>query len=103
MTSRMYQLHNGRAGAAFAIRVTIHARRDEVVRILNDGTVKIRLTAPPVKGNANQALIEFLAEILEISRSQIEIVAGETGRNKLVSIMDLDAETVQKRIMENMI
>ena len=103
MSSRKFHLHDGKKGSALAIRVTPRARRNEIFGILNDGTVKIRLTSPPVEGKANAALVEFLADILEVPRSRVEIVAGKTGRDKLVSILDLDAETVQKRIIKNMI
>jgi uncharacterized protein (TIGR00251 family) len=99
MSSRQYHLHNGKKGSALAIRVTPRASRNEISEILSDGTVKIRLTAPPVEGKANQALIEFLADVLEVPRARIEIVAGTTGKDKLVSILDLDAETVHERIL----
>lgn len=102
MKSRQYHLHNGQKGSALAIRVTPRASRNEIVEILNDGTVKIRLTAPPVEGKANLALVEFLAEVLGLPSNRIEIVAGATGRDKLVSILDLDTETVHQRILENM-
>lgn len=99
MKSRQYHLHNGQKGSALAIRVTPRASRNEIVEILNDGTVKIRLTAPPVEGKANQALVEFLAEVLGLPANRIEVVAGATGRDKLVSILDLDADTVHQRIL----
>lgn len=102
MKSRPYNLHNGQKGSALAIRVTPRASRNEIVEILNDGTVKIRLTAPPVEGKANQALVEFLADVLELPTNRIEIVAGTTGRDKLVSILDLDAETVHQRILNRL-
>jgi uncharacterized protein len=102
MSSRDYHLHNGRKGSALAIRVTPRASRNEISEILSDGTVKIRLTAPPVEGKANQALIEFLADILEVPRARIEIVAGMTSKDKLVSILDLDAETVHERILRKL-
>ena len=102
MSSRRYHLHNGKKGSALAIRVTPRASRNEISEILNDGTVKIRLTAPPVEGKANQALIEFLADVLEVPRARIEIVAGTTGKDKLVSILDLDAETVHERILRKL-
>ena len=102
MSSRKFHLHNGKKGAALAIRVTPRARRNEIVGILDDGTIKIRLTSPPVEGKANNALVEFLADVLDVPRSRIDIVAGETGRDKLVSILDLDAQTVQKRILQKM-
>ncbi len=103
MTSRQYHLHNGRKGAALAIRVTPRSRRNEVVEVLNDGTVRIRLTAPPAEGKANKALIEFLADILDVPASHIEIVAGASGRDKLVSVLDLDAETVHERILQHLV
>lgn len=102
MKSRKYHLHNGQKGAALAIRVTPRASRNEIVEILSDGTVKIRLTAPPVEGKANLALVEFLAEVLELPANRIEIVAGTTGRDKLVSVLDLDAETVHQRILKRL-
>jgi uncharacterized protein (TIGR00251 family) len=102
MKSRPYHLHNGQKGSALAIRVTPRASRNEIVEILSDGTVKIRLTAPPVEGKANQALVEFLSDVLGLSANRIEIVAGTTGRDKLVSILDLDAETVHQRILNRL-
>jgi uncharacterized protein (TIGR00251 family) len=102
MAPKKYHLHSGQKGSALAIRVTPRASHNEIVEILSDGTVKIRLTAPPVEGKANQALIEFLSDVLDIPTSRIEIVAGENGRDKLVSIMDMDAVSVQQKIIENL-
>jgi hypothetical protein len=102
MPPRQYHIHDAKTGAALAIRVTPRASHNEVSEILNDGTVKIRLTAPPVEGKANEALVEFLSEVLEVPRSRIEIVAGQTGRDKLVSILDLDAQTVHERILRKL-
>lgn len=101
MVSRQYHLHDGKKGAALAIRVTPRASHNEIVEILSDGTVRIRLTAPPVEGKANEALVEFLSKILDVAPSRIEIVAGMTGRDKLVSILDLDAKSVHARILQN--
>ncbi|MEW5872606.1 MAG: DUF167 domain-containing protein [Chloroflexota bacterium] len=100
MTSRQYHLHNGRKGAALAIRVTPRSRRNEIVEVQSDGTIRVRLTAPPVEGEANKALVKFLAEVLEVPPSNIEIVAGASGHDKLVSVLDLDAETVHERILK---
>ena len=101
MNSRKYHLHDGKKGAALAIRVTSGAMKNAVVGVLDDGTVKIQLKSPIKGGDANQVLVEYLAEILEIQWAQIEIVAGESGRDKLVSLLDLDAGTVQRRIIKN--
>lgn len=102
MTSRGFNLHNGKTGSALAIRVTPRSSKNEIAEILSDGTVRVRLTAPPVEGKANAALIEFLSDVLNVSRSKIDIVAGINGRDKLVTILDLDAETVHDRIMKNL-
>ncbi len=102
MERRKFELHDGKRGAALAVRVTPRASRNEVFGILNDGTVKIHLTSPPVEGQANEALLKFLSEVLGVSVSRLDIVAGKTGRDKLVSILDMDAEAVHKRIIKHM-
>jgi uncharacterized protein (TIGR00251 family) len=96
------KLSDGRRGAALAIRVTPRARRDELVEILPDQTVKVRLTAPPVDGEANEALIRFLAGVLDVAPSRVEIVAGFSGRDKLVTIADMGSEEAQARIFRKL-
>src|SRR3990172_13075694 len=93
-------MSEGKHGAALAIRVAPRARKDEIVEILADQTIKIRLAAPPVDGKANKALIEFLAKVLDVPRSRVEIIAGASGRDKLVSILDLDSGEAQARIQK---
>lgn len=99
---RSFKLHDSQSGAAIAVRVTPRASKNEIYQIQDDGTIKIRLTAPPVEGQANQGLIAFLSEILNVRPSQIEIVAGMTGKDKLVTITGLDAATVQTRIIQHL-
>ena len=102
MSQRQFHLHSGQKGAALAIRVTPLSSKNEITEIMNDGTIRIRLTAPPVEGKANDALISFLAEVLDVPRSRIDIVAGVTGRDKLVSILGLDPEAVHSRILSHL-
>jgi len=99
---RRFHLHNGQKGAALAIRVTPRSSKNEITEIMNDGTIRVRLTAPPVEGKANEALVAFLAEVLDIPKSKIEIVAGETGRDKLVSVLGMDAESVHSKILNRL-
>lgn len=99
MESRQFKLHDGRRGAALAVRVTPRASRNEITEIQVDGTVKVRLTAPPVDGDANQALVNFMAEVLGTTPNKIEIVAGLSGKDKLISILDIEKDEVQRRIM----
>lgn len=99
MNSRRFHFHSGKTGAALAVRVTPKASRNKILGVLEDGTVKISLTAPPVDGKANEALVKFLADVLDVPKSNIDIVAGATGRDKLVSIVGLDASAVNDRIL----
>jgi uncharacterized protein (TIGR00251 family) len=99
MTQRNYKLHDGKKGAALAIRVTTRASKNQIVGALSDGTIKVRITAAPVEGQANDELIKYLSDVLDVAKSRIEIVAGETGRDKLVSVLDMDAETLHSKIV----
>lgn len=101
MAPRKYHLHDGGRGAALAVRVTPRASRNEIVGILSDGTVKVHLTAPPLEGRANEALIKFLAKILDVPSSRLEVVAGAAGRDKLISVLGMDADTLHKKIVEH--
>lgn len=100
--AKQHKFSDGRHGAALPVRVTPRASRNEIVEILSDQTVKIRLTAPPVEGKANEELIKFLSDVLGVPKTSMEIVAGATGRDKLVSIMDMPVEEVHKRILAHL-
>ena len=99
MSERKFNLHDGKKGSALAVRVTPRASRNEVVELLDDGTIKIRIAAPPSDDEANETLIEFLSEILGVPKSRLDIVAGVTGRDKLISVVDMDVDTVHQRIL----
>jgi uncharacterized protein (TIGR00251 family) len=100
--ARALQFTDGRKGAALPVRVIPRASRNEIVEVLSDQTVKIRLIAPPAEDQTNQELISFLSEILEMPQNNFEIVAGISGRDKLVSILDVSTEDVHRKIIENL-
>lgn len=102
MTDRKFKLHDGQKGSAIAVRVTPRASRNEIVEVLDDGTIKVRLAAPPTDNEANIALIEFLSEILGVPKSQLDIVAGTAGRDKLISVVNMDVETAHQRILAHL-
>jgi hypothetical protein len=81
-------------GAQFALRVQPRASRTAIAGVIGDA-VKLAITAPPVDGKANQAVIEFLSDLFHVSKGSIEIVSGETGRNKLIAIRGVSAEQVR--------
>ena len=101
MGPRPYHLHDGKKGAALAVRVTPRASKNEIVEILSDWTVKVHLTAPPLEGKANAALLKILADELDISQSRLEVVAGATGRDKLISVLEMDAVTLHLKIVDS--
>ncbi len=102
MSPRNFRLHDGKKGAALAVRVTPRASKNEIIEILSDGTVKVHLTAPPVEAKANEALEKFIADLLDVAPSRVEVVVGNTGRDKIVSVMDMDSDTLHKKIVENL-
>jgi uncharacterized protein YggU (UPF0235/DUF167 family) len=99
VTVRRFKLHDGKRGAAITVRLTPRARRTEFSGILRDGTLRVRVAASPEGGAANVALVDFLSQVLDVEGGRIEIVAGEEGLDKIVSILDMRAEEAQRRIL----
>jgi uncharacterized protein (TIGR00251 family) len=89
---------DAKQGAAFTVKIVPKANKTEIVGIQSDGTIKIRLMAPPVEGQANTELIKFLAQFFEVGTDEIEIVAGLDSRNKLVSVYNVAADEVEARV-----
>ncbi len=100
--SRQYVLHDGKRGSALALRVTPRASRNEIVGVLNDGTIKMHIATDPADEIVNPEVIAFLAEVLGVPKTRVEIVAGTAGRDKLISVLDMDVETVHQRILAHM-
>ncbi|MBI4461313.1 MAG: DUF167 domain-containing protein [Acidobacteria bacterium] len=87
-----------RGGAVrFHVKVQPRARREGIAG-LAAGVLRVRVTAPPVEGRANRALIELLAEHLRLPKSSIKIAAGERRSLKLVEVAGIDAATVLERL-----
>jgi uncharacterized protein len=91
MSSRKYKMHDGKVGSALAVRLTPKASRSGIMGIMEDGTVKVHVTVPSTDGQDNEALIAVLADVLELPAENFAIVAGDSGRDKLLSVLGLDA------------
>lgn len=78
-------------GVSLEVLVQPRASRTQVVGV-HDGRLKIALAAPPVDGEANQALVEFLARALGVRRADVTLLRGETGRRKTVRVAGAGAE-----------
>lgn len=82
-------------GVLFKVRVLPRSSKNQVVGFYDDA-LKLRLTAAPLEGKANEACRAFLAEILSVPRSRVEIVTGQASRNKLIKVTGVSAEKVVK-------
>jgi uncharacterized protein len=81
-----------------AIRVQPRAKRTEIAGE-RGGAVVIRVAAPPVDGKANEAVRRLIAQRLGVPRSAVEIVRGESVRDKLVRIEGLSADEARTRLL----
>ncbi len=78
------------------IEAKANARKNQI-EVLSDNTLKIRITAPPVDGKANEAIIEYLSEIFEIAKSDIVLLKGGSSKYKRFEIF-ADDEDIQSVI-----
>ena len=95
---------DGEGGARLRVRVTPRARQTALAGLIDaDGkpALAIRLAAPPVDGAANKALLAFLADWLQVPKSYLRIVAGETSRVKLVAIRDFPPDGLRDWIKQS--
>jgi uncharacterized protein len=98
VNNRKFEITDAKRGAAFTVRVVTRAQRNEIVGVQEDRSLKIRLTASPAEGQANEALIKFLAERLGVPESAIEIVAGKESRDKWISVEGISTTDVEERL-----
>ena len=87
-------------GATFSIRVQPRAARTAITGTVGE-TLKVSLSAPPLDGRANAAVVEFFSEILSVPRSAVQAVAGERSRNKIVRIAGCRVAEVQQKLREH--
>lgn len=84
-------------GVLLTLHIQPGAKKTEVVGLHGDA-LKLRLSAPPVDGKANDALIAFLAARLDIPKSRLALVSGQTSRRKCVAVSDADVAEVERRL-----
>jgi uncharacterized protein (TIGR00251 family) len=84
-------------GVRFSVRVQPRASRAGVDSVIGDA-LKVRVHAPPVAGAANEAVIEVLAEALDVSKRSVTIASGESSRSKIVDVAGLSAAEFRVRL-----
>ena len=86
-----------RQAADGRITLTLHiqpgAKKTEFAGLHGDA-LKIRLAAPPVDGKANEALIKFVADVLDLPKSAVNLKSGQTSRRKVLEVLGANSETV---------
>ncbi|MFD2366838.1 DUF167 domain-containing protein [Pseudoduganella sp. GCM10020061] len=73
-------------GVRLAVQIQPNAKKTEVVGVLDDA-LKIKLQAAPIEGKANEALVRWVASMLSVPRSAVEITHGLTNKRKLIVVM----------------
>ena len=79
------------------VHLTPRSARDEVLGWEGD-VLRARVTAPPVEGRANEALLRLLADALGVPKSSLRILQGQRSREKLVAVDGLDEAEVRRRL-----
>ncbi len=86
-----------RTGIRLAVQVQPRASRTELAGRHGDA-IRIRLAAPPVDGAANEALLRFLAELLDVPRSAVALVGGASSRRKVVEVTGIGVAVAAGRL-----
>ena len=81
-----------------SVKVYPNASKNEIMGFVNE-VLRIRISAPPVKGKANRELIAFLSRLSSINKDDISIIKGQTSRNKLISIKGLSQESASELLL----
>lgn len=92
----MLRINEIDGGVRLEVKVQPRSSRNQVIGE-QDQALKVKLTAPPVEGEANAALVEFLAGYLKLPRKDIKIIKGETSRHKIVEIMGIGADEIRRK------
>jgi uncharacterized protein len=90
-------LRQHRDGVTIDLHVQPRASRNEIVGVQGE-ELKVRLTSPPVEGEANRLCVEFIAKTLKVAKSTMELVAGEKSRHKRLLIRGMTAEEVRSAL-----
>jgi uncharacterized protein len=84
-------------GSLLSVVVVPRAGKSSITQ-LADGTLQVRVVAPPVNGAANAALLRFLSDILDVPRSRLAITSGASSRRKRVSVGGIAPDELEKRL-----
>ncbi len=84
-----------KGGVRLHLFIQPKSSKNEIIGAHN-GAIKIKITAPPVEGRANEGLIEFLSSVFAVPKRQINLVKGDTGRHKTVDVLGVTEADARK-------
>lgn len=87
-------LRETKDGIVITLKISPNASKNEIIK--SEEGLKVKITALPIDGKANKALIEYLSKQLKIPKSSIEILKGETSKEKTVLIKPRTPEDIDK-------
>jgi uncharacterized protein len=90
----MLEVQERDGAAIFPVRVQPRASKDEIAGEMS-GALKVRLRAPAVEDRANEALVEFLAQLLKTPKSAVRILSGDRSRTKRIEIRGVTGQQIQ--------
>src|SRR5437764_13774468 len=95
----MLEIQEREGTVTFLVRVQPRASKDEIAGEMG-GALKVRLQAPAVENRANEALIEFLAQLLKTPKSAVRILSGDRSRTKRIEIRGVTQQQIQALLAE---
>jgi uncharacterized protein (TIGR00251 family) len=96
----MLEVQEREGAVTFSMRVQPRASKDEIAGEMG-GALKVRLRAPAVEDRANEALVEFLAQLLKRPRSAVRILSGERSRTKRIEIQGVTRQQILALLMQD--
>jgi len=96
----MLEVQEREGTVIFSVRVQPRASKDEIAGEIG-GALKVRLRAPAVEDRANEALVEFLAQLLKTPRSAVRILSGERSRTKRIEIHGVTQQQILALLVQD--
>lgn len=97
MVFKVLKINKVAGGVTFTARIVPGSSREGICG-LHDGMVKVKISAPPEKGKANESLIGFLSKMLGVKKRAVSIISGKTNPIKKVQVLGIEAETLLDKL-----
>ncbi len=100
ITGKMLKIYKAGDGVTFKVKVQPGAAKNEIIGVQGD-VLKIKINAPPMRGKANKALMDFLVKELGVKKSEVEILGGHASRVKTIKVVGEGTEKILQELIDN--